>query len=68
MNREGVDRFMENVKEKYAFRILNEMEKAEKKGKDEGKIETARKMKSDNLPLDTIRKYTDLSVEVIQAL
>jgi len=36
--------------------------------KEEGKIETARKMKKDNLSLDTIRKYTDLPTETIQSL
>jgi predicted transposase/invertase (TIGR01784 family) len=37
-------------------------------GKEEGKIETALSMLADNLPLETISKYTGLSVEDIASL
>jgi len=61
LNKEGFDMVMQNIQQrKYVLDQLN--------WKEEGKIETAKKMKKDNLPLDTIRKYTDLPVETIQSL
>ena len=37
-------------------------------GKQEGKLETAKKMKDDSLPVDLIAKYTGLTVEEIERL
>jgi hypothetical protein len=56
---------MENIRErKY---IIDQYDWLEQ-GSQKGRLETARKMKADNLPLDTIQKYTDLSAETIQSL
>jgi len=64
LNREGVDGLMENIRKKYAFERLNWKEE----GREEGRRDAAREMKRDNLPLDTIQRYTRLSAEEIQAL
>ena len=37
-------------------------------GKSEGKLDTAKKMKEDSLPVDLIMKYTGLSIEEIEKL
>ncbi|MCL2087775.1 MAG: hypothetical protein FWH05_09330 [Oscillospiraceae bacterium] len=41
---------------------------AMQEGVQKGILETARKMKMDNIPLDIIRKYTDLPAATIRAL
>jgi hypothetical protein len=64
LNREEVGGLMERIQRKYASDYLNAIDEAEQKNK----RETARRMKQDNLPLDTIKKYTDLPAETIQAL
>jgi predicted transposase/invertase (TIGR01784 family) len=44
------------------------IEYALQEGKIEGKIETARKMLADSLPIETISKYTGLSIDEIEKL
>lgn len=44
------------------------LEKGRAEGRAEGIIETARKMKADGLPCETIAKYTGLTTEEITAL
>jgi len=70
--------YAESVKDYWDY--YSTMKTAHKKGKEEGReegraegehnmaIETARKMKADGMPADVIAKYTDLSVEEIEAL
>ena len=70
--------YAESVKDYWDY--YSTMKTAHKKGKEEGReegraegehnmaIETARKMKADGMPVDVIAKYTDLSVEEIEAL
>lgn len=74
--------YAESVKDYWDY--YSTMKTAHKKGKAEGlaegeakgraegehkmAIETARKMKADGIPADVITKYTDLSVEEIEAL
>lgn len=74
--------YAESVKDYWDY--YSTMKTAHKKGKAEGlaegeakgraegehkmAIETARKMKADGMPTDVIAKYTDLSVEEIEAL
>jgi predicted transposase/invertase (TIGR01784 family) len=43
-------------------------EEGEEKGKKAANIENARKMKEDGLPIATICKYTDLSLEEIEKI
>ncbi len=66
--------YAESVKDYWDY--YSTMKTAHKNGKAEGReegkhdmaIETARKMKADGMPADVIAKYTDLSVEEIEAL
>jgi len=44
------------------------MFEAENKGRNEEKLENARKMKADNMPVSQISKYTGLSAEIIAQL
>ena len=64
INREEVGELMEKIQKKYAIRVLNDREEA----RQEIRIETAREMKKDNVPLDTIQKYTKLPADAIAAL
>ena len=47
---------------------LNAISGAEQRGRAEGHIEDARKMKADNMPIELISKYTGLTAEEIEAL
>ncbi len=40
----------------------------EERGEQRGRVETAKKMKKDNLPIEMILKYTGLSSKEIEAL
>jgi predicted transposase/invertase (TIGR01784 family) len=48
--------------------IKNSLDTAREEGKLEGKLETAKSMLKDGLPVETISKYTGLSIEEIELL
>jgi predicted transposase/invertase (TIGR01784 family) len=70
----------ERIKYDYALKryrdTLNALTGAEQKGRAEGlaegehnkALESARRMKADNMPAELVAKYTGLSVEVINSL
>jgi hypothetical protein len=65
LNEEVFDKVMENIQQrKFVLEPLNWRAEGEIKRQ----RETAKRMKQDKLPLDTIQKYTDLPIEEIQAL
>ncbi|KZX12251.1 Rpn family recombination-promoting nuclease/putative transposase [Methanobrevibacter curvatus] len=57
---------IEQIKREYLGHIHYTKEEGMKLGKEEEKIENARKMKEDNIPYEKIRQYTGLSIEEIK--
>ena len=47
---------------------LNTIDYARKEGREEERVETARRMLADNAPAELIAKYTGLTVEQVMAL
>jgi predicted transposase/invertase (TIGR01784 family) len=73
LNKEGFDMVMQNIQQrKYVLDQLNWRDEGRQEGRQEGmrreKLETAREMKQDNVPIEKIQKYTRLPIEEIQAL
>ena len=78
MNMEQRYQYALAMKQKWDYQ--NQLDFAEQKGRSEGKaeglaegrdtekIETARRMLTDKLPVETIMKYTGLSVEQLREL
>ena len=65
INEEAFGNIMENIqRRKYVLDPLNWREE----GRQEERLETARKMKQKNLPFETIRECTELPMDTIQAL
>ena len=48
--------------------IRNQIRYAEKKGVEQGKAEVAREMLKDNVPIETIVKYSGLTEDQVRAL
>lgn len=70
----NISKFAPEDKIKYEFDmtterdIHNQIRYAEKKGREEERIDTAREMLKDNIPIETISKYTRLTEEQVRAL
>jgi predicted transposase/invertase (TIGR01784 family) len=61
-----MDKNLEMLKKQFAYE--KGMKKGELKGSKAEKKQMAKKMKADNLPIDTIMKYTELSKNEIEKL
>ena len=65
-----------NMEQRYQYALAmkqkwdrqNQLDFAEKKGHEEEKIETARRMLADKVPGETIMKYTGLTPEQLREL
>jgi len=77
VDKEAIDKVMENVQtRRYVLDPLNWREEGREQGREVGReegktqsrLETARRMKRKNLPIETIHEFTDLPIEEIQAL
>ena len=72
INKEAIEKVMENIQtRKYVLDPLNWREEGREEGRAESraeKLDSAREMKRDNMPIEKIQKYTKLSVEEIQRL
>ena len=64
---ESIKMYRDNLVTK-AYDIEKGMKIGMEKGKKQAKIETARNMKADRLPVDFIVKYTGLTAEEIEAI
>ena len=62
----GLDLFWDGVRVEKT--LMNEPERRYKAGLKEGKLETARQMKADGMAVETIAKYTGLTVDEITRL
>ena len=54
------------MKQKWDYK--NTIDYARKEGREEGKIEVAKEMLADNVPVETIMKYSGLTEEQVRAL
>jgi hypothetical protein len=60
---------IQNLDEKESFAMFKTtLERIEKRGEKKGKYQTARKMFQDGLPLETISKYTELSIAELEEI
>ena len=62
------EQYLAHLREKYIFEIQGIEEAGYDKGVKANKIEIAKKMKKDNIDIETIIKYTNLTKEEIEKL
>ena len=66
MSWEEQEKYIASMKQKWDYQ--NTLDFAEMKGREEGIENVAREMRKDNVPVETIVKYTGLTEEQVRAL